>query len=262
MADLYVFPGGRLQRSDYEKGLWGRHGDLDRRQIFHRIAHPMALAEGAAYAVASIRECLEEAGVFFAHSADNSPEDFAKIRRQAQSADREKDWFIEAVRREGWVLELSALQRWSHWITPQQMAHRYDTRFFVAAMPPGQTCRPDEYEAVEGIWIDPRQALVENLDGRVALSPPTLVTLHELLNYEGIDDVLAAARHRGWGASSRPRLITVDNSALILEPWDPDYDRDNIEIEPQRLESALLKVGEPFSRLWHAEGIWRPVGVG
>lgn len=261
MANLHVFPGGRLEPSDHEKAVWREHGDLDKRQFSRRIAEPMALAEAAAYALAAIRECLEEAGVFLANTADRSAGDIDRIIRQAQSPDRTPNWFVETIRRESWVLELSALLRWSHWITPQQMARRFDTRFFIAAMPPGQTCRPDEHEAVDGIWIDPRRALKENLNGRVALSPPTLVTLHQLLAYKGLDDVLAAARSRRWGTPNRPRLIALDKGALILEPWDPAYHINQIELAPKRLESALLEVGEPFSRLWYAEGLWRPVGV-
>jgi 8-oxo-dGTP pyrophosphatase MutT (NUDIX family) len=261
MANLLVFPGGRLEPADHQKTFWREHGDLDRPQFSRRLAEPMALAEAAAYCLAAIRECLEEAGVFLAHTAGRSDGDLNQIIRQAQSTDRSDHWFVETVKREGWILELSALRRWSHWITPRQMARRFDTRFFIAAMPSGQSCRPDEHEAVDGIWIDPRQALEENLNGRVALSPPTLVTLHQLLNYAGLTDTLAAARHREWGRPIRPRLIPLKQGALILEPWDPAYNHNPIELAPDRLESAILEVGEPFSRLWYAEGLWRPVAA-
>ena len=47
---------------------------------------------------------------------------------------------------------------------------------------------------------------------------------------------------------------------LILEPWDPMIDRDVLP-DPQELEEAILPVGEPFSRIWNHNGLWRPVRI-
>jgi hypothetical protein len=47
----------------------------------------------------------------------------------------------------------------SHWVTPALLAARFDTRFFVAEMPPGQAALHDTIELSDGIWLPPEQVL-------------------------------------------------------------------------------------------------------
>ena len=44
-----------------------------------------------------------------------------------------------------------------------------------------------------------------------------------------------------------------------IEPWDPDYGRESVSVDIDRLEMDILPVGAPFSRLWRNRGICRPV---
>jgi hypothetical protein len=92
------------------------------------------------------------------------------------------------------------------------------------------------------------------------LSPPTLVTLHELLQYTTLSDLKVRAKRKFWGEPRLPRFIHLDEGALILEPWDPMI-RQQFEITPGRLQRLILPLGHSFSRLWYHEGIWRPVGL-
>lgn len=100
---------------------------------------------------------------------------------------------------------------------------------------------------------------MDNLEGRVPLSPPTLVTLHELSGYRRLADLEGALETRPWGLPIFPRLVPFENGAVILEPWDPDYRRDDITFAPQTLEKAVLPLEAPFTRLWLHNGIWRAV---
>ena len=100
----------------------------------------------------------------------------------------------------GLQLSVSALGRWSRWITPASMTKRFDTYFFVVPVAPDQDCRPDNQETVHGMWIDPSKALVQNSQGVYPLSPPTLVTLYQLLDYKDIDHLIAESHRRPWPA--------------------------------------------------------------
>jgi hypothetical protein len=53
----------------------------------------------------------------------------------------------------------------------------------------------------------------------------------------------------------------VEKGAVILEPWDPMIHESEVRIDLADLMKLVLPMGEPFSRLWLYEGIWRPVGV-
>jgi hypothetical protein len=141
------------------------------------------------------------------------------------------------------------------------MPRRFDTRFFVAALPEGQDGRPDMRETTEGLWVSPQQALAGNLAGRIPLSPPTLVTLHEFLKYPTLDALQGGLEGREWGEPIFPRLVVLGKGAgsIIVEPWDPMYGREDLRIDANKLPGSLLPAGVPFSRLWNEGGIWKPV---
>jgi 8-oxo-dGTP pyrophosphatase MutT (NUDIX family) len=259
MAGNYVFPGGTLDPEDRNTELFATHSDLDLNTIADRFGEDLSPARALAFCVAAIRETLEEAGVFLARHEKNPDEKLAQVCDLRLTAGLEKNWLAKLVAGRGWDLRLTALSRWSHWITPAQMKRRYDTRFFLADMPTGQSCQPDSCETVRGLWISPEEALAANLDGLISLSPPTLVTLHELSEYRDLKDLQADARCRSWGPAISPRLVPLAKGAVIVEPWDPQYLEEEIRIDPRQLPTAVLPVGEPFSRIWYDGKLWRSI---
>ena len=259
MAGNYVFPGGRLDRADWNFDLWKNHADMEPAGISRRLGGGIGDAEALAYGVAAIRETLEEAGVFLAFRNRQDEKDLKRVCNLRMSADLQKGWLQKLVVSEGWILTLKALSRWSHWITPKLMNRRFDTRFFLAAMPSGQTCRPDNRETTQGVWVSPEKGLSGNLCGEIPLSPPTLVTLHQLLAHRSQKMLEAEADKRSWGDSIYPRLVPLEKGAVIVEPWDPIYSQKHISIDSQKLKNAVLPVGEAFSRIWFDGKLWRPV---
>ena len=260
MPGNYVFPGGRVDPEDRNFKVWQARVDLGRNGITQRLGGDLTAAEVLAYGVAAIREAFEEAGVFLAHRHESTPDDLKRICQLRLTADLTPGWLQKLAVSENWILTLSSLSRWSHWITPERMKRRYDTRFFVAALPCGQVCRPDGREATHGLWISPEKGLAGNLAGEIPLSPPTLMTLHELLPFANLQDLAKETESRLWGETLLPRLIPLDKGAVIVEPWDPYYSHKNIEIDPVGLHKAVLPIGQSFSRIWHHQGLWRPVG--
>ena len=244
MPGYYVFPGGTVDNEDKDPALW--KGQVDEE-------------EDVAYGVSAIRETFEEAGVFLAFRNEQTTGDLERICDGRIANGLPKGWLRELVMSEGWILAFSRLKRWAHWITPALMPRRFDTRFFLVFMPQDQECIPDKMETTHGIWVSPKNGLAGNLRGEIPLSPPTVVTLHELLSYLNLQDLKKEAESRQWGKPLRPRLIPLPQGAIILEPWDPMIDQE-VEIDPKGLENTILPVGKPFSRLWHHEGLWRPVG--
>ena len=247
MAGKYVFPGGVLEPDDLDGDYWMAHVDLELTEIDEQLGKGLPRSMALAYGIAAIRETFEESGIMLA--GQSAP----AINQGPQKS------FPELVESAGHTIKLSALGRWSHWVSPEQMHRRYDTRFFWAAKPVGQSCRPDLEEVVHGCWISPRKGLVANLRGEIPLSPPTLVTLHELLAYRDLDDLKKRTKERQWGKLRLPRMVITKTATLIIEPWDHQYDQDHITYDAEALPRAVLPVGIPFSRLWQCDGIWKPV---
>jgi 8-oxo-dGTP pyrophosphatase MutT (NUDIX family) len=255
----YVFPGGTVDLEDLNAELWREHGDMDVDAISGSLGGGLSVEEAIAYGVTAIRETFEEAGVLLAVKDEGTESHQNSIRNRRISDGLDKDWLRELVVSEGWTLAFSRLARWAHWITPELMAHRFDTRFFLAFVPPDQECTPDTRETTHGIWVSPAQGLAANLEGQIPLSPPALVTLQELLHYRDIKDLEKEARSRSWGEARLPRLIPLPEGSVILQPWDPMRHLE-FEIDPNTLSESVLPVGAPFSRVWYHEGVWKPVG--
>ena len=81
----------------------------------------------------------------------------------------------ELLARRGLVLRSDLLRPWAHWITPEFEPRRFDTRFFVAAVPPGQRPRDVSGEADRrrsGCRCATRSRGYEA--GELAMLPPTI----------------------------------------------------------------------------------------
>jgi 8-oxo-dGTP pyrophosphatase MutT (NUDIX family) len=233
---------------------------MDQVTISRRLGGDLSTEDALAYGVAAIRETFEEAGVLLAYRTPQSRGDVELVCNSRRRVALPKGWLHEWVALEGWTLILSKLWRWTHWITPEARSRRYDTRFFVALMPAGQDCIPDTIETTDGIWVDPEEGLDKNLRGELPLSPPTLVTLNELMQYSNLEPLEKELENRQWGETRKPQLIRSNGAVLIILPWDPMYEHEE-EIGCDATQKVSLSPGEPFSRLWYQDGIWTPVEI-
>ena len=57
--------------------------------------------------------------------------------------ERDAGRFIALLEAEDLYVDIGPLCYWSHWITPSLEPKRFDTRFFVAPLPPGQVASAD-----------------------------------------------------------------------------------------------------------------------
>jgi len=254
----YVFPGGALDQDDMDFSFWRDHIDVDMEDVSRLFGGDDMTGEDVlGYCVAGIRETFEEAGVLLASIKLKPFSEQACMARETRRL--EKGWLRQLTSSVECILTLSALSVWSHWVTPELMKYHFDTLFFIAMMPQGQSCAPDGEETDDGIWISPKEALASNLTGKIPLSPPTIVTMHELLSYPDVDSLKEGWDARTWGKARRPRMIRSDSETVILEPWDPQYCDTAEDLDTTGFESLILSPCEPFSRIWLHNGIWKPI---
>lgn len=183
MPDAYVFPGGALDACD------------DSPQALALLDAVPAGVEGA-FAVAAIRELLEEAGVLLGHRAGGAAplaSDVAALRERLAAGDD----FAELLEHGAWRIEGSALTYYSRWITPPgEMARRFDARFFIARAPADQAAAADAYELHDGLWIAPREAIARFERGEWTVAYPTLRHIERLAAFASVDELVANARTR------------------------------------------------------------------
>ncbi|MCK5099819.1 MAG: hypothetical protein KAR45_17035, partial [Desulfobacteraceae bacterium] len=261
MGGLYVFPGGVVDPDDMGFDSWAPHIDMTLDQIEKQLGgNTFSNKDVIGFSIAAIRETLEEAGVFIASDRGKTKKDVEDVCAFRLNKDLPKSWFKTKMMNEDWILSFSSLGRWSHWITPKLMKKRFDTRFFIVFMPKDQVCVPDNMETKHGIWLTPQNALEQNLEARIPLSPPTVVTLTQMLKFNNFYELKREIQTRSWGDPIAPRLVPSSNGPVILEPWDPMYDSDG-KIDTSNFSEKVLLPGSKFSRIWCDKGLWKPVDI-
>ena len=117
----------------------------------------------------------------------------------------------------------AALVKFSQWITPAEVTIRFDTHFFLAALPEGQTPSIDGSEIVDWGWYSPARALEAHRAGEILLVFPTIKHLEQLGAFGSTDDLLAYARDRDV-SPVQPRVVLSGETARVLLPGEQGYD--------------------------------------
>jgi 8-oxo-dGTP pyrophosphatase MutT (NUDIX family) len=115
------------------------------------------------------------------------------------------------------------LVEFSRWITPAQVKVRFDTRFFLAALPDGQVPKVDGQECVALGWFTPQGALDAQAREEIALVFPTIKHLEQLAPFTSVADLLDYARGLEIRAV-QPRVTLEGEVARILLPGEPGYE--------------------------------------
>jgi 8-oxo-dGTP pyrophosphatase MutT (NUDIX family) len=248
MGGAHVFPGGRVEDSD---------GDADESWC-DGIAHAVQQLEGlppaqaVAYHVAAARELFEEAGVLLARHTDGryvSLADPADQERLKQERFRVHDGGTKlraVIEQEGLRLALDALVLFSHWVTPPIDSRQFDTRFFMARVPPDQTPAHDDTETTHSLWARPADAIAQSIKQEIMLPPPTWSTLRELEPFESVKEALAWARRRTV-VRRMPKAIEQDGHRMLLLPGDPLHPDPAGDDPPVETRFVLI------DRRWRAE---------
>ncbi|MVO86607.1 NUDIX hydrolase [Streptomyces sp. p1417] len=191
----YAYPGGGVDPRDDDRHV--RWAGPPRTAWATRLGLDEATAQ--AVVCAAVRETYEEAGVLLAGPtpdtviADTTGDDWEADRTALVARDLS---FAEFLDRRGLVLRSDLLGAWARWITPEFEPRRYDTFFFVAALPEGQRTRNASTEADRTVWISPRQATEGYDRGELLMMPPTIATLRQLSGCATAAAALAAAPDR------------------------------------------------------------------
>jgi len=185
LGGTWAFPGGALDEADCAPELLERIPSAERERCRRRLGGlPEAEAEGLY--VAACRETYEECGVLL-------------------ERDRHPD--------------VGRLVLWSRWITPAAVPTRFDTVFFAAPMPSGQTARADTAEATEVAWVETGAAV-----GLAA--PPTQLTLADVADgyarHGSLDALLVAEAERPV-PPIMPKLVQHEDARVAIFPWDAEY---------------------------------------
>jgi 8-oxo-dGTP pyrophosphatase MutT (NUDIX family) len=219
MGGAYVFPGGKVDTRDAEPGM-RQHLDHAPTELHGKLGEPgLDAITAASLYVAAIREAFEESGILFVQNAT------PVLVARAGALLREGMPFDDVLAELALRLDTASVVPWSRWITPKVPTvsnKRFDTRFFVAAVPLRQVALHDNHEATESTWVTPRSALQRYWSGDIELAPPQIMSLAYLSHFASVDDVLQTARQ------TRPPVIAPepfqqDGLRVVCYPGDKQH---------------------------------------
>jgi len=118
-------------------------------------------------------------------------------------------------------LDAAELVPFAHWEPPPEAPRRYNTWFFVAALPAGSAeVIIDGGEIGDHVWTTPEAALEAQAKGEVDLLPPTWVSLHGLIGHADVAAALDDVAERPI-AMYATRIVNLGGGVLV-SLWAPD----------------------------------------
>jgi len=233
----YVFPGGRVDPADDDDRLAGLLSGLDSgeparaswvaaaRELFEETGVLLARAADAAADGGPQQDpalAAAETGLPPARTADNAVADDPRLDPALAAARiallEDRTTLYDVLHANALRLDLSGMVYFAHWITPVVEPRRFDTRFFLAALPPGQRAAHDPREMDDAVWLTPAAALARFHEGSMPMVFPTVHSLELIDGFATVAAVLAAFR----GCEVRtvlPRLAHCPEGVeLIVDP--------------------------------------------
>lgn len=176
-ASAFVFPGGVVEKGDSEANWTDYFVD-------NGIAEIDKLAPK--YKVAAVRETLEEAGIMVA----GFPESVEISAAERASLNQNQVSFQAILKVNQLKINLKEVLFYDHWITPEGVPIRFDTRFFVAVAQSGQEASHDNKETDLSRWAPPAEFLALYDKNEIKLMPVTHVQLERLSHFKSVEAVL------------------------------------------------------------------------
>ena len=206
---MFVFPGGRVDGDDHLHAYdrW-RMGPTQAQGAQQRALG----AEWRGFWIAGIRESFEEAGLLLAYDSEGGllrytsaavRERFERYRAPLHAGEIS---LADICERENLRLAVDRIHFYNRFVTPLGRPRRFDTRFFVAEAPPGQTGSHDTRETVDSVWISPSEALARNDCGEFDLMRVTRVQLEALAGHDSRAALLTAVSEQREFPVFRPRI--------------------------------------------------------
>jgi len=196
LGGMYCYPGGTVSEADCRATMIARTVGRTPEQIRQIIDAAFTSEKAIGPWIAAVREVFEEVGVLLAADAQGgkmsmSPERAARLVQYHEELSKKTLSFAALLEREQLYCDLASMSLFSTWQTPAQFAMRFDTRFFLAVLPPGQTPLPTSYEVAHSIWLTPDRAMHLFSRNELPMIFPTFASLRTLADFDTLESVLS-----------------------------------------------------------------------
>lgn len=211
-----VFPGGKIDKADYEPGIRAR---CENAAQFNELE--------LAVRVGGIREAFEECGVLLAHEAGGSglvtASRLLELEHYRKKLVDGEVTMLQFLLNEDLILLPENLVLFAHWITPPLVPKRFDTYFFIIEAPADHIALHDGHESVDSMWLSPARIIEEADAGRRIVIPPTRLNVLKLGRSQSVAEALAKAR-ASRVVTILPEMVKREDGAYLKIPEEAGYD--------------------------------------
>ncbi len=181
-AGAYVFPGGVVEESDAQ---------LDTVHFTDAVNEQESTQHKTLrqFKTAAVRETLEESGILVSTNMVGKNLG-AKQREDFQNGVTPLDVLLKEL---GVKIDLTGLVFYDHWITPEGVPIRFDTRFFLARHSDHQELIHNEQEMNSSCWASSQEIIDLYEKKQIKLMPVTHVQLKRLSEFSTIEALFEAA---------------------------------------------------------------------
>jgi 8-oxo-dGTP pyrophosphatase MutT (NUDIX family) len=223
MPGAYVFPGGAVDAADGDAAHLARL-DEPLAGLRQRIGAVTGVGDqAAAFAVAGLRECFEECGLWLGAPDDHLPvEGWAALRARLHAGTSLATLAAEL----DLPLATSCLLPFDRWVTPAGLPKRFDTLFVVARAPAGQVPEVDAGETTTLAWVQPAAALAARKAGEFQMEFATVSVVKALTPFASAGALLAHAAAQTSLPPVHPRVTFGDDGKIsgVLLPGQAGYE--------------------------------------
>ncbi|NVM52066.1 MAG: hypothetical protein HWN66_00090 [Candidatus Helarchaeota archaeon] len=198
LGGVHAFPGGKLEDEDIQEKNLARCKGFDKNRAHQMILDKNTFHQHRNYSlgfwITGIRELFEEVGILFAYDNKNSllnlsdPKLQKKFEGYRNKLLEKKMVLSDIMAQEDLYYAVDKLHYFRHFITPELSPIRYDTRFFLAELPPNQTVKPTTTEIISSEWAKPSATLKRYRKKEIILIPPQHSCLSSLRKVADIRD--------------------------------------------------------------------------
>lgn len=243
MPNKYVFPGGVIEeKADYSND-WMQ---LFKRSFskFDKDFAPLVNVQGprpplikksttdipseVALRICAIRETFEESGVLLLRSLTDKHEsnlDVQEIQYWRKQVYTNASNFFIMCRELECVPDVWSLSEWSNWLTPTNLARRFDTLFYISFLEKEPTILIDEKEMTHSKWVTPASALLKYAKNQIDLGPPQVYELARFCQFPKLADFQTFQEERASQGCEQwlPVLLKCCGGFMELLPHDDQY---------------------------------------
>lgn len=197
----FVFPGGKLDSSDYAPENLALVSGMQPADAARILGGGEPPERSLGFWLAAIRELFEEAGILLCITAEGQGPDLgvpavqARLTAGRQGVHQRIYSLASLVRELGLRYDPSPLCYLMRWITPVYYPMRFDARYFLCEIPPGQVPTGCSREVSGVRWVAPGEALGRWRAGELKMREPTVTTLMYLARYPNCRSLFASVRN-------------------------------------------------------------------